>query len=158
MATTYFAWYLPSQEKQIGREPDAAEVATISNILREAQNLETIRIYSKPSEYNRSQLRDYWLMPEDGGREVTEVEKRVNNLKNRGLHYGSGSKNIKFDFRFVDVNGDRARAGTDERWSLNIYKGDKLVKQKNLPMKPDYTLRKVGGKWLIESNSTISAS
>jgi hypothetical protein len=80
------------------------------------------------------------------------------------MHYGKDSRVERFDFRYVRVYSPRdyAEAGTVERWYVPLRRSDEsLVEGRNVYLGPytvDYTLRKVGGRWLVEESSTPRAT
>jgi len=130
----------------------------------DSQVFETTTIYGKPKAFNRSQLSKYWVPIEQGGRAVPKIEAAVQRQLKRGVHYGSESKVETFDFIFVKIlpPGDYAEVRTRERWYVPVFREDGTRVTDRAPYlgpyEVDYTLRKINGRWLIQSNGTPYSS
>lgn len=145
---------LTSQE-----DPDRVE---IERVVRESQLLETLTFYTNPKSFDKDQLSKYWVPIDQGGKAITKVEANVRNLLTNKLHYGKESRNVVFDFLSVDINPARnyADVETRERWYIPLYDENEVRVADREPYYEgnpiDYSLRKIEGRWLIQSNSTPS--
>ena len=74
------------------------------------------------------------------------------------MHYGDETKCEQFDFQTVDINtaDDLATVKTLETWFVALYQTDgTLIRNRTVgPYFVNYTLRKIGGRWLIEKSTT----
>ena len=131
----------------------------IRAVVRESQLFETLTMYQRPGAYQDPDLSKYWLSEPDGGKAGAEVRQRMANLLKSGRSYGPNSRNERFDFisAVIDASGTRATVETDEAWVLEIVRDGKVAETKRLHYPVRYTLRKVGERWLIETNSTPTA-
>jgi hypothetical protein len=140
-------------------DPDKVEV---ERVIRESQLFETLTLYTNPKSFDKDQLSKYWVPIDQGGEAIKQVEANVRNLLNKRQHYGKESKNVTLAILSVDINParDYADVQTRERWFIPLYDENEV----RVPNRPpyyegnpiDYTLRKIEGRWLIQSNSTPS--
>jgi DNA-binding winged helix-turn-helix (wHTH) protein len=140
-----------------------ADEADVKRVVKDSQVFETLTLYTNPEAFNDTQLKQYWLTTELGGKEIVEVKASIERLRSRGRHYGMESRLERFDFTYVRIfaPGDHAEVGTIERWYLPLYENGQPVPNRNVYLGPysvDYTLKKVGGVWLIEKTTTPRAS
>jgi DNA-binding winged helix-turn-helix (wHTH) protein len=146
--------------QQIRSPSDEAEVM---RVVKESQMLETLKIYTHPESFDHSQLDKYWLSAEQGGKAIAQIEAAVKHLRDKGWRYSDDSRLDIFDFRYVRIFSPRdyAEVGTSERWYVPTVRADgSRVENRNVYLgvyDVDYTLRKVGGHWLLEGDSTPRA-
>ena len=87
------------------------------------------------------------------------VRGKVQGLRNKKRRYGPESRVERFEFTYIKIlaPGDRARAGTIERWYLPMYEDGNRVADINAFLGPymvDYTLKKWNGVWLVAETTT----
>ncbi|MDX2181534.1 MAG: hypothetical protein SFV18_18210 [Bryobacteraceae bacterium] len=146
----------PAREK-ISSPLDETE---IRRVVRESQLFETLRIYVAPKAFDRSKLNDFWVPADRGGRAIQNIEAAVQRQISRGTHYGDESKVEMFEIFSLAIfsPGDYAEVRTKERWYVPMYRddGSRVVERSPFlgPYQVDYTLRKIDGKWLIQSAGT----
>jgi DNA-binding winged helix-turn-helix (wHTH) protein len=135
------------------------EELEVKRVVRESQIYETLTIYTDPKSFDRSQLAQYWVPADLGGKEVKAVDAAIDRLLQKGWRYEKGSRLELFEFRYVKIlaPGDHAELGTIERWYLPTCREDgSRVLDKNVYLGPqaiDYKLRKINGKWLIDETT-----
>lgn len=140
-------------------DPEKAEV---ERVVRESQLFETLTLYTNPKSFDKEQLSKYWVPVEQGGEAIKQVEVNVRNLLDLHQHYGKESKNEVFDIISLTINQDHDYADvvTRERWYIPLYdENEKRVTTREPYYEANpiyYTLRKIEGRWLIQSNSTRS--
>jgi DNA-binding winged helix-turn-helix (wHTH) protein len=140
------------------RSPSDQEA--ITQLIGESQKYESLILYVSPQSFSEADLPQYWLPPEQGGKEILKVRSSLKRLQEKNLRYGDESRTERFEFRYVRVFSPRdyAEAGTVERWYLPLYRADgSRVEGRNEylgPYEVDYALRKVDGRWMIEETST----
>lgn len=138
------------------------DVADIRQVVRDSQVFEFLTLDIHPDNYELQNVPYFWLPAESGGQEILKVGERLKRLKDENKRYGGESRLERFDFIYVKIYapGNRARAGTIERWYLPLYQNGILVPDRNVYLGPysvDYSLQKFDGRWLIESTTTPTA-
>lgn len=136
-----------------------ADAAEVRRVVEESQAFESLTLYTNPDAVTEAQFAKYWLPAEAGGKEILAVRGKVQGLRNKHRRYGPESRVERFDFTYIKIlkPGDRARAGTFERWYLPMYENGNRVADINAYLGPymvDYTLRKLNGGWLIAETTT----
>lgn len=167
--TALAAIYETSQKKRVTRHVSdqfinipatANEQEEIGDIVRNAEIYESLGIYTDPRSFHKGELDKYWI---PDGSAAQSIEKRVKRLlhhKKGPWSYGKASCLITFEIRSVTLNssGNTAKVNTVETWFLptNNSQGQEVMKKNPFfPASPiHYLLRKVGGRWLIQSDST----
>jgi hypothetical protein len=145
----------PKAVDEFHSPPDEAEM---KRIVKEAQ-LHELAQYKNPETFERHSLSKYFLQPEEGGKAFDAIEASIARLLNRGWRYGKEAKADAFDFRDVRLSpsGEFGEVRTRERWYIPLYRQDgERVLERNVyvgPFDVDYTLRKLNGKWRIQSTS-----
>jgi hypothetical protein len=135
--------------------PDETE---IKRVVMES-GMREIAFYMNPESYDKNLLHLYWLLPEEGGKATDHIDASIARLLNKGWHYGKEAKADLFEFRSVRLfpPGDCGEVRTRERWQLPLYRKDNnRVWERNLthgPYEVDYALRKINGKWRIQSTN-----
>src|SRR5215467_88299 len=106
--------HLPFEEQEVKR------------VVTESQVYETLTIYTDPKSFDSSQLAEYWVPEQLGGKEIKVVQTAVNHLLEQGWRYEKGSRVELFQFRYIKVfaPGDHAEAGTIERWYIPTCRED----------------------------------
>jgi hypothetical protein len=130
----------------------------VRNVVRESQLYEMLVIYTNPRSFNKSMLDKYWVSANEGGKAAELIEASVRNLVNQGLSYGKESILEGFQIHKVNISpsGDRAEVETQESWYVPLYdeRGRWVAGQSpSLALKPEYTLVKINGRWLILESS-----
>lgn len=139
-------------------QTSSAEEEEIRRVVYDSQFAETLVIYGNPKNFDRSLLTQYWVPVEKGGKALEKVLNAVRRLVRDNHHYSKDSENELFDIRSIRISpeGDRAEVRTRERWYLLLVdENEKRVKGRDpvfeYPVR--YTLIKMDGRWLIETNS-----
>lgn len=136
-----------------------ADAAEVKRVVEESQVFESLTLYTNPDAVTEANIAKYWLPAEAGGKEIVTLKGKVQGLRNRERRYGPESRVERFEFTYIRIlaPGDRARAGTIERWYLPMYENGNRVADTNSylgPYQVDYTLRKWNGDWLIAETTT----
>jgi hypothetical protein len=133
-----------------------ASAAEIKQLVKDSQIDETLVIYGDPENFDPAILTKYWLPEENRGRAIKDVKASIGRLRRRGLHYGSGSRLLLFEFRYVRIFGKYAEVGTREHWILPLCRKDGSLARANDfgPYDVDYTLEMKSGKWLLVTTTT----
>ncbi len=136
-----------------------ADAAEVRRVVEDSQAFESLTLYTNPDAVTEAQFGKYWLPAETGGKEILTVKGTVQGLRNKRRRYGLESRIERFEFTYIKIlaPGDRARAGTLERWYLPMYENGSRVSDVNAYLGPylvDYTLKKWNGSWLIAETTT----
>ena len=140
------------------------EESEIKRVVKESQLYESLDLYRDPKGFKEVELDKYWTPELDltASYDRRQIRADVNNLIEKGLHYGNESKCEQFYFQSVgiDVSRKTAVVKTLEKWFLAIYQDDGKLKQNKTvgPYFVSYILKKVDGRWLIEKSSTARAN
>jgi hypothetical protein len=134
-----------------------ADEAAVRTVVKESQIEEMLNLYENPDQSDGSNLLSKYWVP--GGEAVGDVQSGLRTLAKSGLHYGPESSAKRLEILSAKVFvGDRAEVKTTEQWFLPLYTKDgKRVSDRNPeigPIEVNYALRKVNGKWLIQSSTT----
>jgi hypothetical protein len=140
-------------------QTSSADEEEIKRVVHDSQFAETLVIYGNPKNFDRSLLTQYWVPVEKGGKALEAVLNAIRRLVRDNQHYSKESENELFDIRSVRIepDGNSAVVRTRERWYvLLVDENEKRVKGHNpvLEYPVRYTLIKMDGRWLIETNST----
>jgi len=156
-------WRVSARAKHVQVGPVQIEApfdeGEAKRVVKESQFFETLTIYTNPRGFDRSQLARYWVPAEEGGQEIKVVERAIDGLITRGLHFCPGSKAEMFEFRYARIlaPGDISEVGTMERWHIpHCHEDGSLAPEINVnlgPIQVDYRLRKINGVWLIQENT-----
>ena len=156
--STVSAFAAPKTARSEIRSPSDEEA--VKRIVKESQMLEILTFYTHSEQFEQEQLKKYWLPATQGGKAAKAVEDSVNRIQSKKQHYGSESRNEKFEFRYVRIYSPRdyAEVGTTETWFVPRYnENGSQVLNRNVRLGPytvDYTLKKIDEVWLLEENST----
>jgi hypothetical protein len=134
---------------------------SVRTAVEDSQKYQFLHLYTAPSQVRDADLsRAYWVPATQGGKEIENVRTSLNRLRQRGFHYGPESKLLALDVRYVRVAlfSRDATVGTTEKWFLPLYEETGVVvpgKNPTLgPYQIDYLLRRIDGRWLIQSTTT----
>jgi hypothetical protein len=138
-------------------EVGSIDEADVRQIVRDSQIRQFLDFYSDPNHVVPRSLDAYWA---SGSTARSDVEAEWKYLLRQGWHYGSGSKMMRFEFRYVRIfSPDYAEVGTVEQWYLPmVHRDGSRVRQRNADLGPyqiDYTLRRIRGSWLVESSTAL---
>lgn len=125
----------------------------------EAQVFENLQLYCNPASLRQEVVEQYFVPEREGGEAVKDVLAAVRRQIDRGLRYGQDSRLDSFVVlrSSVSSDGKRGQVRVRERWYLPTYRNDgsrAAEKRADFDHEVDYTLRKIGDKWRIQSTTT----
>jgi hypothetical protein len=131
----------------------------IERAVYEAQVFENLELYCNPKSLRQEKLEQYFVPERDGGEAVKDVVAAVRRQIDRSLRYGQDSRLDTFVVlrSSLSSDGERGQVRVRERWHLPTYRSDGtrvFEKRADFDHEIDYTLRKIGGRWRIQSTTT----
>ena len=148
LAIAAWVWYPKNDEEAVKR------------VVKDSQIYESLVLYKNPSSFNEADLDKYWTAELDVNSNFDrgKIKEAVRKMVDEGRRYGDETKCEQFDFQTVDINraGDMAAVKTLEKWFVAVYQTDgTLLRNRTIgPYFVNYTVRKIGGRWLIEKSTT----
>lgn len=136
----------------------------VRRVVQDSQMYESLVLYKEPESFREEDLDKYWTAELDlnSNLDRKRIRTGVQNLVEKGLHYGNETKCEQFEFQSVEVDAknEMALVKTLEKWFIAVYRKDgSLEKNKYVgPYFVSYVLRNVDGRWLIEKSNTARAN
>jgi hypothetical protein len=132
----------------------SADETQIEQTITESQKLKYTGVFRDPKGFDRSRLSAYWVSAAQGGEAMDRIIGAAERLAKYDLNYGPESKSDRFQVYQVNLlSPEFARASTAETWYLTTYWNGTRVQgcTPNFDGGATYTLRKIEGRWLIQS-------
>jgi hypothetical protein len=147
----------PGSQAHAASPPKSADVTQIEQAVMESQRLKYTGLYRDPKGFERSRLSAYWVSSAQGGEATADIIGSAERLAKYDLKYGPESKPDRFEVYSVELlSPEFAEASTLETWYLAAYWNDVRIQgcTPNFDGVASYKLRRIDGRWLIQSESS----
>jgi hypothetical protein len=139
---------------QTALPPKSADETEIEQIVTASQKFKYLGLFRDPKSVDRSAVSKYWIPAAQGGEASEKIIAAAQRLAKHNLTYGSESKSDRFEvLKAALLSPEYAKVSTFETWYLTVYGNGAQVQgcTPNFDFEGLYELRKINGRWLIQS-------
>jgi len=146
----------PADGSQVQTAPPlkSADETGIEQIVTASQRFKYLVLFRDPKGLDRSAMSTYWIPAAQGGEASERIAAAAQRLAEHNLKYGPESKSDRFEVLKPRLpSPEYAKVSTFETWYLTVYRNDAQVQRcaPNFDFGGLYELRKINGRWLIQS-------
>ena len=154
------ATILPADGSQVqtALPPKSADETEIEQIVTASQKFKYLGLFRDPKGLDRSALSTYWIPAAQGGDAAEKIVAADQRLAKYNLKYGPEWKSDRFEvLKPTLLSPEYARVYTNETWYLTVYRNDARIQNctPNFDGGAVYGLRKIDGRWLIQSERSL---